>query len=82
MKCNASPITSTAPSVRDVAAEFEGMLLAKTFAPLAQSLGFFGDAVVACVGRDLARRQSGGLADRLATALEPALRASAMRGVP
>jgi hypothetical protein len=46
------------------------MLLASAFAPLAKSMGFFGDAVVAAAARSIARDERGGLADALERALE------------
>lgn len=71
MRCSASPTTCSVASVprpsdaREVAAQFEAMLMQSAFAPLAASLGFYGDAVVGSVAREVARDARGGLGDAL-----------------
>jgi len=70
MKCSGSPTTCTAPSARDAAAEFAGVLVASAFAPLAKSMGFFGDAVIAAAARSVARAERGGLTDALERTIE------------
>lgn len=81
MRCSASPTTCSVASVphasdaREVAAQFEAMLMQSAFAPLAASLGFYGDVVVGSVARDVARREHGGLG----ATLERQLALGAMR---
>ena len=51
-------LVRTAPpadAARDVAAAFEGLLLQAAFAPLAKSIGFYGDVVVGAATRSFAR---------------------------
>ncbi len=75
MRCCGSPTISTVPErsqAREVAADFAAVLFAQTLAPLAKSLGFFGDAVVGAAARAAARAETGGLTDRLQRAIEEA----------
>ena len=67
MRCCASPTTSTAPDppLREAATQFAALLYQQAFAPLAVSLGFFGETVVAAASQSLARAERGGLAGRL-----------------
>jgi hypothetical protein len=58
--------------VREAAAKFAGLLIESAFRPLAATLGFYGDVVVASVAQSLARSESGGLTDCLARALRDA----------
>ena len=60
----APPIAQRA---RDAATQFEALLLAQAFAPLAKAIGFYGDTVVASATRAMASAERGGLADRLAS---------------
>jgi hypothetical protein len=76
MRCCASPTTSTAPDPppREAASSFAALLYQEAFAPLAQPLGFFGEAAVAALCRSLARSECGGLAARLEQLIETARR--------
>jgi len=71
MRCNASPTTCNGPKViertdaREVAAQFDAMLMQAAFEPLASALGFYGDAVVGSVSRNVAEHERGGLAASL-----------------
>ncbi len=81
MKCCASQTTSTAPDgvgvqrpsaqggdARVVAAQFEAMLVNFALAPVAKSLGFYGDIVTDAVARAVAAGTSDGFAASLAEA--------------
>jgi hypothetical protein len=63
------PGTSQPEPAREAAAQFAGLLLESALRPLAETLGFYGDAVVASVARSLAERERGGLTDGLTRAL-------------
>jgi len=71
MRCSASPTTCNGPKAiersdaREVAAQFDAMLMQAAFAPLAKALGFYGDAVVGWVARSVAEHEHGGLAASL-----------------
>ena len=59
MKCSGSPTTCTAANearARETAAQFEAVLFQAALAPIAKSLGFFGDVAVNQVALTLARR--------------------------
>ena len=59
MRCSGSPTICTADNtarVREAAAQFEAVLFAAALAPLAKSLGFFGDVATGQVALSLARR--------------------------
>jgi len=64
-----SPSAPTPEPAREAAAQFAGLLLESAFRPLAATLGFYGDVVVASVARSLAERERGGLTDGLTRAL-------------
>ncbi len=82
MKCCGSPTTFTAPErsavradrLRDVAAQFDALILKAAFAPLGAALGFYGDMVVAEATQTIAREERGGLTDGLVAALDSAER--------
>ncbi len=59
---------------RDAAATFGAMLMREAFAPIAKSLGFYGDTLVGLVAQKMARSERGGLTDRLERAIEDASR--------
>lgn len=62
MRCNASPTTCTAaePAQKhEVAARFEALLFAAALAPMAKSLGFFGEAALEQVSLAMARGSRG-----------------------
>ncbi len=63
------PIADPSNAARAVAADFEGLILQSAFAPLAKSMGFYGDVVVGIATRALVRGQS----DDFANALERTL---------
>ncbi len=63
------PIADSTTSARAVAADFEGLVLQSAFAPLAKSMGFYGDVVVGIATRALVR----GADDDFTNALERAL---------
>ncbi len=71
MRCSASPIICNGhkaierSDAREVAAQFDAMLMQAAFAPLAKALGFYGDAVVGSVSRSVAEHEHGGLAASL-----------------
>ncbi len=50
---------------REVAAQFEALLMKSVFAPVARALGFYGDLVVGEVATAVARQERAGLTDRL-----------------
>ncbi len=78
MRCCASPTTSTAPertSTREVAAQFDALLLASALKPVAAALGFYGELVVGNVTQSVARAEHGGLTDRLESAIEASAQA-------
>ncbi len=54
---------------RAVSADFEALILQSAFAPLAKSMGFYGDAVVGIATRALLRSQSDDFANTLERAL-------------
>ncbi len=54
---------------RELAAQFESLLLREILAPLSTSLGFYGDAVAADAARTIARSERGGLAGALERAI-------------
>jgi hypothetical protein len=56
-------------AARELAAQFESLLLRAILAPLSTSLGFYGDAVAADAARTIARGERGGLTDALARAV-------------
>lgn len=79
MKCCASQTTSTAPEgvsvqrpraqagdARVVAAQFEATLVNFALAPVAKSLGFYGDIVTDAVARAVAAETNDGFAAALA----------------
>ena len=77
MRCCGSPTTSTVPNAepaprrgREVAAEFNALLIEVAFKPLASAMGFYGELVVGSASQAIARRERGGLTDRLERALE------------
>jgi hypothetical protein len=76
MRCCASPTTSTVPDSRqhEAASQFAALLYQQTFAPLAESLGFYGGTAVAAAARSLARAERGGLVARLEQLFETARR--------
>ncbi len=55
--------------MRAVSADFEALILQSAFAPLAKSMGFYGDVVVGIATRALVREQSDEFADSLERAL-------------
>ncbi len=61
--------SDSAGSARELAAQFESVLVREILAPLSSSLGFYGDAVAADAARTIARDERGGLADALARAI-------------
>jgi hypothetical protein len=75
MKCCASPIISIVPKgtavverpsaqdgdARAVAAQFEALLATFALAPVAKSLGFYGDIVTGAVARAIATERSDGV---------------------
>ena len=86
MKCCGSQTTFTAPErgaavradrLRDVAAQFDALILKAAFAPLGAALGFYGDMVVAEATQTIAREERGGLTDRLVAVLDSAERDAA-----
>jgi hypothetical protein len=86
MKCCGSRTTSTvldpAPvraERREVAAQFEALLLQAAFAPLAKAIGFYGDAVVAAAAQSMTRAAGDGLTGPLDRAIESAARDAARR---
>jgi len=64
-----------------VAAEFEALLFAQAFAPLAKAMGFYGETVVGAATRTLVRNERGGLVDHLERALESSAQRDAVRTV-
>jgi hypothetical protein len=84
MKCCGSPITSTAPNTeparargRDVAADFNALLIGVAFKPLAAAMGFYGDLVVGTASRAIAREEHGGHTHPVERAVEAAGRTAA-----
>ena len=72
MRCSASPTTCTADNaaaVRDVAAQFEGLIFAQMLRPFEKALGSFGQIASAHIGTALGRSHAGGLADVIVDAL-------------
>ncbi len=65
------PITDSANAPRAVAADFEALVLQSAFAPLAKSMGFYGDVVVGIATRSLVH----GAGDDFTATLERALSA-------
>ncbi len=72
MKCCASQITSTVRSVeavpsraREIASQFNALMMAAAFKPLASALGFYGDLVVGVATQATTRSERGGLTDAL-----------------
>jgi len=64
------PVGAPPPEpTREAAAQFAGLLFESAFRPLAATLGFYGDTVVANVARSLAEHERGGLTDCLTRAL-------------
>ncbi len=49
------PIADPRNTARTVAADFEGLILQSAFAPLATSMGFYGDVVVGIATRAIVR---------------------------
>ena len=79
MKCSETPscLVATAPetersSSREAAAEFAAELTRVAFAPLAKSLGFYGDAAIGATALSIAKRESGGLTDEFERIIERA----------
>ena len=77
MKCFESPTTSIARNVepaaspaREAASQFAAELTRVAFAPLAKSLGFYGDAALAAASQSIARHESGGLTDEIERIME------------
>ncbi len=67
-----SPREPSPAAAREAAAQFAGLLFESAMRPLATTLGFYGDVVVASVAQSLARGERGGLTDCLARALRDA----------
>jgi hypothetical protein len=79
MKCSGpqtvsavSNFPSSDGASRDVAAQFAAELTRVAFAPLAKSLGFYGDAAIAATAQSMAARETGGLTDELERIVERA----------
>jgi hypothetical protein len=79
MKCSGPGTVSAAPNAslsqspaRAVAAQFAAELTRVAFAPLAKSLGFYGDAAIAATAQSMAARETGGLTDELERIVERA----------
>ena len=77
MKCCGSQTTFTVPKLRseperarEVAADFNALLIDAAFKPLASALGFYGDLVVGTAARAIARAERGGFTDRLERTIE------------
>jgi hypothetical protein len=49
------------PSVREIPAAFEAMLLQAAFAPLAKAIGFYGETVVSVATESMLRERSDGV---------------------
>lgn len=85
MKCCGSQTTYIVPKApapsraREVAAQFDALLLNVAFKPLASALGFYGEIVVGTVSQAVARAERGGLTDRLERTIEAASRSNAAR---
>lgn len=95
MKCFGSPTTSIVrnappartsfdrpPDSREAAAAFGALLYRETFAPIAKSLGFYGDTVVGLVTQTMARNERGGIVDGLERAIAAASASRAGAGEP
>ncbi len=85
MKCCGSQTIFTVPNAertqtreREVAADFNALLIGAAFKPLAATLGFYGELVVATTSRAIARQERGGLTDRLEGALDSSGAAAAV----
>ncbi len=63
------PIADSANAARTVAADFEALILQSAFAPLAKSIGFYGDVVVGIATRSLVRGAGDDFTDTLERAL-------------
>jgi hypothetical protein len=50
-----TPIADHTDAARVVVADFQGLVLQSAFAPLAKSMGFYGDIVVGIAARAIAR---------------------------
>ena len=68
MRCSGSPTTCTAANpqtardddrIRSAAAQFEAVLFSAALAPLAKSLGFFGEIALDRLALTIARRDRG-----------------------
>ena len=83
MKCCGSQTISTVPNrepparAREVASQFNALLIGVAFKPLASAMGFYGELVVASAAQSIAREERGGLSDRLERAIEAAGRSAA-----
>ncbi len=84
MKCCGSQIISTVPSLvkaparaREVASQFNALLIDVAFKPLATAMGFYGELVVGSASQAIARQERGGLTDRLERAIDAAGRSAA-----
>jgi len=69
LSASSAPGSPSPEAAREAAAQFAGLLFESAFRPLAATLGFYGDGVVASVARSLAERDRGGLTDCLTRAL-------------
>lgn len=82
MKCCGSQTTSTvlnreSPTrARDLAAQFNALLIDVAFKPLASAMGFYGELVVGTAAQAIAREERGGLTDRLERAIDAAGRSA------
>ncbi len=91
MKCCGSPTTSIVrdasvasrradpdrgDTAREVAAQFEALLIREAFAPLAKAIGFYGESAVTVAAQAMARAGVAGLTDRFASAIASPAEAS------
>jgi hypothetical protein len=83
MKCCGSQTTSIVPNLqparargREVAADFNALLIGVAFKPLATAMGFYGELVVGTASRAIAWEERGGLTDRLERVLAGAGRSA------
>ncbi len=84
MKCCGSQTISTVPNpnitpagAREVASQFNALLIGVAFKPLVAAMGFYGELVVAGASQAIARAERGGLTDRLERAIDAARRSAA-----